>query len=454
MLRLLAPVLGFLICSLSSPAQTAGQLQKELRAKETAAKKDPEALFEAAQWAAERSLAKDAKRLFEAVLKINPDHAGANEALGNALVEGKWIPAKEAEALRKKALAAEYSAKGFVEVNGVWVEKEHVDDAKRGVFHHDGDLVTREEKLALLTGKVRHPVTGQLIDAKNEQRARDGYFPAGSEAKWVDLKEAETFHSDMKRPWVLRTHHATVVSTLGLSRIQELAAQMDIAIKRVSDDLFGSKPALPAKRPTVLIAATTSEYRDIGNSLGDGTDACGAFLIREEARLKVPLVGDVRGAACNNEKDWAPFYARHAAALAYANAIAEEAGLDLPLWLLHGFGAYTSRFATDHDAAHFAKLHLEKGGVRGLKSFFSGFAISGDMEGKDIDYNIFQAGLLVKFAQTGSEPKVTEAFQAVVDLLTGKSKGGLDKPMAKLQGALIEAEPKIAAYLQQIAGKR
>ena len=91
-------------------AQSAAQLKTELKAKETSAKKDPEKLFETAQWAKEKALAVDAKRLFEAVLKVKPDHAGANEALGNQLVEGKWLAAKDADALRKKALAAEYAA--------------------------------------------------------------------------------------------------------------------------------------------------------------------------------------------------------------------------------------------------------------------------------------------------------------------------------------------------------
>jgi len=69
-------------------AQSAAQLKSELKAKETAAKKDPEKLFETAKWAKEKALAVDAKRLFEAVLKVKPDHAGANEALGNQLIEG------------------------------------------------------------------------------------------------------------------------------------------------------------------------------------------------------------------------------------------------------------------------------------------------------------------------------------------------------------------------------
>jgi hypothetical protein len=124
----------------------------------------------------------------------------------------------------------------------------------------------------------------------------------------------------------------------------------------------------------------------------------------------------------------------------------------VPLWLLHGLGSFTSRFHLDADASWFGKQHIQKGGVKNLKGFFAAFAISPDLEPKDIDANIFQAGLLVAFAASGGDPKVTEAMQGVTAAITGKAKGG-DKAIAKLQSALIDAEPKITAYLQQIAAK-
>jgi hypothetical protein len=49
--------------------------------------------------------------------------------------------------------------------------------------------------------------------------------------------------------------------------------------------------------------------------------------------------------------------------------------------------------------------------------------------------------------------KVTESMQAVSACLAGTAKGNLDKLMTKLQTQLIEAEPKIAAYLQQLIAK-
>lgn len=437
--------------AVSAVAQSPAKLKQELKAKEAAAKKDPDALFDAGAWAADKELANDAKRIFQAVLKLKPDHEGANQALGNELVDGKWVPAKEAAALRKKAVAAEFAAKGYVEVDGIWVEPDHVEEAKRGTFQHDGERVTKEEKLALQEGLVRHPETGQLIEAKHLEQAQKRYFPV-SDTRWVDEKEANQFHSELKRPWLVRTTNCTILSTLPLAKIQEMRGEADSAIERIKPLLGGAVPS-PKRRPVVFLAATRSEYQDLGNGLGDGTDACGSALVREDATMQLPFLGEVRPAICNNDKDWGQRYLRHAAALACANGVAQDQGVTLPLWFLHGIGSYTSRFPNESDAGWFGKQHQQKGGVRSLKNFFSSFAIGGDMEPTAMDFNLYQAGLMFSFASTGADEGVTAAFQDVTNLLNGTNKAKADKVIAKFEAALIAAEPKIVAHLQEVVAK-
>ncbi len=444
--------LSLALLALPAFGQTATQLKQELRNKETAAKKDPEALFEVGKWANEKALAADAKRIYQEVLKLKPDHEGANLAVGNALVEGKWLSAKEADALRKKAMAAEYSAKGFVDVAGVWVEKEKVADAKRGIFHHEGDQVTKEEKLALMNGRVRHPETGELIDAQYLEKAKNKYFPIGSEGRWVDEKEADTHHSDIKRPWNVRTSYCTVRSTLAIAKLQEFKQHVDRGYEMVRP-LLGSATPSPANRPVVVVAASRIEFKDYGAQLGDETSSYGAFLADPGRLEKIPMQGEVRVAVCDNDKEWGTRFARHAAGIAYVSGVSADIGADLPLWFVHAFGSYASRFENDHDAGWFGKQHVQKGGVRNLKGFFSSFAINMEMESKDIDYNIFQAGLMIAFAAKGGDAKVTEALQAVTAALSEGKKGGPDKAIVKFQAALIEAEPKIVTYLQQLIAK-
>lgn len=448
----LALILSIAIPTISAFSQTPAQLKQELRNKETAAKKDPDAMFEVGKWAAEKGLAVEAKRVFQAVLKIKPDHEGANLGVGNALFEGTWLTAKEATARQKKAQATEFAAKGLVEIAGVWVDKEHVDDAKRGVFHHENQLVTKEEKMALLDGKVRHPDTDELIDPKFLEKAQQHYYPIGSEGRWVDEKEADTYHSDAKRPWMIRSSHCTLLSTMPLQKLLPLKQLADRGFERVGKLLGAVKPT-PANRPVVVVAATDTEYRELGTELGDGTDATSAFLMREEQRLKVPYQGDVRAAICVWHKDWGPYNVRHGAALAYVHGLCADAGTDVPLWFLHGLASYASRFENDSDAGWFGKQHVQKGGVRNLKSFFTAFAINGEMEAKDIDYNLYQAGLMFSFAAEGGDAPITDAMVAVTHALSEPKKGGADKAIAKLTSLLIAAEEKLVAHLQKLIAK-
>jgi hypothetical protein len=431
-------------------AQAPTQLKHELRVKETAAKKDADALFAAGKWASEKGLATEAKRIYQAVLKLKPEHEGANTALGNELFDGKWMPAKDAEVLRKKALAAEYTAKGFVEVSGVWVEKDKVADAKRGVFEHEGQAVTREEKIALLAGKVRHPDTGELIDARNLEKAQQHYYPIGAEGRWVDEKEADNYHSDGGRPWIIRSTHCTVASTLPIAKLQVIKQQADRAVEKVQP-LLGMRLPQPAYRPVIVIGATESEFRDLGNDIGDETSAYGGFLA--DKTISVPNQGEVRPGVCNWHKDWGPYYLRHAAGLAYAYGVAKDAGLQMPLWMLHGFGSVASRFENESDAGFFGKQHLEKGGVKNLKSFFATFAINGEMENKAIDYNVYQAGLVLHFAMQGGDPATTEAMQAVTSAVQPDKAGDFDKALARLTSTLVAKEAEIKGHMDKLITK-
>lgn len=445
--RLLSALTLFLLTA-PAFAQADAKLKQELRTRETAAKKDANQLFEVARWAAAQKLEDEAKRLYQAVLKLKPDHEKANEALGNVRLEGKWMPAKEAEALTKKKIAAEYAAKGFVEVDGLWVEAQHAEAAKRGVWIHDGETVTKAEKLAMLSGKVRHPETGELIDAKFLDKAKERWFPVGGE-RWVDEKEADTYHSDLERPWMVRSAYCTMVSTLPLAKINEFRLVVDQGYERVRA-LLGNQPPQPQHRPTIIIAATTNEFVRYGTQLGDATSSFSAFLMREEAKLKLPFTGDVRAAICDGTGQLGPYNARHAAALAYAHSKAADAGVTLPNWLLHGFGSLASRFTTDHEGKFYGQRHLQRGGVGNLNAYFSTFAINGDMESEALVHVIYQAGLLLRFAEAGEKGDVAVAA-AMTDLtarLADPKTGGLDQAITKFRSAVIAAESKIAAFLQ------
>ncbi|MFK7739453.1 MAG: hypothetical protein AB8H80_03950 [Planctomycetota bacterium] len=431
-------------------AQSKSKLKRELRTMEKAAKKDPEKLFEAATWASEKELDKDAKRILQKVLKMAPDHAEANKLAGNVQIEGKWLPKAEADKLREAAMEAEYAGKGYKKVDGLWIEPELVEDAKKGIFHHGDEIVTRDEKLALMTDKARHPITGRMIDKKQLDKAKEGYFQVAG-GKWVDRKEADEFHSSFARPWVFRSYKTTIMSTLPLEEIEKIKVHSDDGVETAAP-FFGGRELPPALRPVIMVAATRSEYTELGQSLGDGTDVAGAFLITEDATFS--LNGRVvRPAICENEKDWGSRYIRHAAALAYINAIAEESGADLPLWFVHGVGSLTSRFHNDADAGWFGKQHIAKGGVSDIRSFFNDFELSSDLQPKQIGFNLYQAGLLLSYATRGGNEEATNAMLAVTASLSGEGKGSASKAISKLEKVLAGCKDGVTEHLKKLVAK-
>ncbi|MCR9244437.1 MAG: hypothetical protein NXI31_05355 [bacterium] len=438
-----------LLLAAPAVAQSAAALKRELRKRESAAKKEKtaEAMLAVAEWAAEKGMAGDAKRLFTAVLKKDPDNEAANYGLGNEKFDGKWMPKRKADALRKKAQAAEYKAKGYVEVEDVWVPKDQVADAKNGVFHFEDRKVTRDEKVALDEGKVYHPVTGLLIEKADLKKAESGQFPIGREGRWASEEQANSYYSDIEHPWVVRTEHATILATLELEKIKALKEEIDRACKRISP-LLGNDMPLPTHRPTVLVAATDDEYREFGNQFGDETSAAAAFLMAEEAGMRVPFQGTVRGAICvGKQAAMTPYYARHAVAMALTHARGLESGGNVPSWFLNGVGSLAGFFDDDHVGAHFCRTMVAvKGGVPDLRPWFNDFAISGEMDPNDINFNWTVAGLLMHFAMKGDHEPATKALMKVTAAFEKGS--GVEAAIKGLQKALEKSEDEIKLHMQ------
>ena len=433
-------------------AQTADEIKQLLREKETAAKSDPAALLAAAQWADDQGLVAEARRILQNIIKVAPDHEGANKALGNELVDGKWMNAADAAATRKKAKEAEYRAKGLVEVAGIWVEPKHAADAERGVFRFDGQQVSRAEYESLLAGKVRHKVTGEFIDPADASKADQRLFPVGSEGRWVDEKEADKFHADPARPWILRTRLGVLISTLPLEKLEELQEFVNRGMELVRP-LVGMQEPRPSERPTVIVAATDDEFRDLGTRMGDETSAFGAFLSTSGSRVRVPWIGESRPAVCAWHKDWGPYFIKHAAAMAYVAALGQENGADFPNWFVHGLGSFTSRFEDPGTAAFFGKQHAQKGGVGDVAKWFGSFAINGNMESKEIDFNVFQAGLVFAFATQGRDEKVTAAMLAVSKAFTERNKEAIGAAISGLRSAIEASAEPFRQHLQAVIEK-
>lgn len=446
LLRKLSVLLAVVVLTTFGTAQSAAKLKRELKKREAQIEKtDPDAYVELARWARDNGLLRDVKRLLGKAVKIDPDHEAAQTELGFVKVEGEWVTRAKAEVIRQKAHEAAMKEKGFVEVDGVWVEPDHVADAKKGVFWHDGEQVSKFDKNALISGQVRHPRTGFFVKEADVEKADSGMFPLADD-RWGSEEEANRYHANRDHPWVIRSAYTTLVSTMPIAELEKFTQQIDAAIDFVKPLFFGNQPP-PSTRPVIWIAKTNDEYLDFGNATGGGGSAYGAFL--SEALLDIPGIGPCRPVFFNNLKDWGEYYCKHAGALAFAYAHCAAHEIEVPRWFLRGVGGLAERFQLPGHASHFGKQHIAKGGVKSLKSWFSAFDINGDMASTTIDFNVFQAGLVLEYAMRGGDEKVTAAMQDVSKAIvenTGKS----SKAFEQLERALAAAESGIRARLQEL----
>ena len=116
-----------------------------------------------------------------------------------------------------------------------------------------------------------------------------------------------------------------------------------------------------------------------------------------------------------------------------AHSFAEKAGAKLPEWFLRGVGGMAERHYNEGVAKFFGKQHLAKGGVKDLDSWLSKFRIAPDLERRQLDYNIYQAGLVIRFCMNGGDNKATDALMAVTKAFDkdGRSVG---RAVANLEG--------------------
>jgi len=103
------------------------------------AKDDAKSLFALALWAERSGLPEQRRECLQAVIALDPDHAGARAALAQQKSDGKWLGGAELLA-----------AKGFVGKDGAWILKEEADAAARRVEAAKGLLPPEKRAEELL----------------------------------------------------------------------------------------------------------------------------------------------------------------------------------------------------------------------------------------------------------------------------------------------------------------
>ncbi len=142
---------------------------QQMREKRAALKADDaEGHFQLARWAEENGLRKDARQLYVKACKIDPKHAGANEALGRVEYGGEWMTPEQRVRRMELDEAVRMRARGLVEHDGKWVTPEVKSKLERGLVEYEGEWLSPDE-VKTRQGFVKYH--GEWIH-KNELAAR------------------------------------------------------------------------------------------------------------------------------------------------------------------------------------------------------------------------------------------------------------------------------------------
>lgn len=145
---------------------------------------DAEGIFEFGRWLEENDWASRARRAYEEVLGLDPDHRGARRALGYKLFEGEWISQEEMN-----------RRNGLVEYEGGWYTPHDLAELQKEIEGNEqlrAGLSHRKQVNRKVNEISRRFAT---FDKKERQKAYDDLY---SYAEQLNSPELRKFADDAK----------------------------------------------------------------------------------------------------------------------------------------------------------------------------------------------------------------------------------------------------------------
>ena len=396
------------------------------------------------------------------IVRLQPDHARAREALGHARFGEHWFERVEArDAYERRQDPERATALGLVQHGGVWMH--------------------RDERATSSKGLTKDPATGIWLGAADRRRIADGWVLQDEawierdraakvdlglwrvEGEWLSLAAADRRHARPSAPWRIPSGEIRVIATVD----REVALRARREMERALVDLrrvFGTEPVLPID---VLVLRDEEQYDRFAFGAPDGrrpaTSATRLHFIHSAylaeswfERVDRKLVYSGMGVCYFDPlfpfgERYGVHSARLAAGFSFVEALdpspkavrraltaggptpefaAEHAAeKQLPAWLRYGGAVYAERFFEDTTVAEGGdrwwtrKWSLENiaagGGWRGLKEVLE-FPINPD-ERDGSRKLMIEAGLVVAFIVDGGCAPVVEAHNRVTQrLATGR----------------------------------
>ncbi len=159
------------------------------------AKGDAAKLWDAAMYAREKKLTKQFKEIAASVVKADPNHKEANQALGNIEENGKWYTPADYEKAQAK-YAAQMKAEGKEFIEGLWMPHDKA-QIYRG-YEKDpetGEFLQPVEIYRKKWAKLTKPLLGiELQTKESEHFVLRSNLPEDTQANILSVLEACTMH--------------------------------------------------------------------------------------------------------------------------------------------------------------------------------------------------------------------------------------------------------------------
>ena len=465
--------------ALSIHQTPAADTKAEYEKRKKEAEGSVEKLWKLYEWCDAYALKNESRSTLRAILKLDEGDRKAHELLGHIEYEGKWYDnAKKVEEYKAKKLEADAKASGKVVYKGALVDPADVPFLQKGMIKDaTGKWFDAETQKKMAEGWQLQDLT--WIPPAEAENIAKGMWKCG--AKWLSLDDANKYHSEVGRWWVIANERFILYSTC-TRKVSELALENCERAYRELMRVYGTQPtqAVP-----VIVLNSIDQYGlfargEAGTQQPEArglSSAHGAFMAEAYVEFlgtgqTLPGVAYWDGSSDAGNR-FGEMFVRHAAAQSFAEALDQSpkavakltkgegaesypeafwAEKQIPAWFRYGAATYVERYFLDLTVAvggnsawrrEWSVTNITgKGGLDPLDRIFK-FEI--DVDNPNSGKLINEAGLLVAFALDGKCVEVQAKLGALKDAIKN------NKDISKAGLALAEEIKKNEAKLRTFA---
>jgi len=489
MLSLLLPLLAAPAATASAvdaPRATATwQENAEYERRRKEAGDDVEKLWALHEWCKTNKLEKESRSTLRRIVRLEPGHHAANEALGHVFHEGKWYTSqKQLDEHLKSLEDKEAKAKGLVKYKGTWVPAADVPFLEKGLTKDEtGRWVDGEEQRRIQEGWTKQDF--EWVSPDDKAHVEKGEWKCGDQ--WLALDEANKFHSRLDTWWRIPFGKYTVYSTCDRQLVTDKLKPYLEASWECLEKVYGTHPREPV---IVVILRNVGQYNTFAGGSEEeqrqGTDSDGLSSIFRAYFADVGFDPSSDGTAFmgagvtyyDPEAKDGELWGRHSVRHALGHSFAE--GLDPspkaiekilkqrrpdekafwgekkhPRWLRWGAATYAERYFIDTlvaaggDSRWAVKWSVSnivgRGGLRPLKKIFEAeVTVDG---GADAEKLINETGLLVSFIVDGNCAPVSEKYKELREaIVEGKDAKAISEAAKALEAEVLKNEAELRKH--------